>query len=77
MEYPQIDIRDLCKALGVEYDPANSTAYYLLMATQYRYHYVAAQPSVHRTALPCGHDINNLRMGVNGYGCAECESARR
>lgn len=37
----------------------------------------AAQQSVQRTALPCGHDANNLRMGVNGYGCAECESSRR
>lgn len=38
---------------------------------------IAAQQSVQRTALPCGHDANNLRMGVNGYGCAECESSRR
>lgn len=38
---------------------------------------VNTQQNVQRTALPCGHDANNLRMGVNGYGCAECESTRR
>lgn len=27
--------------------------------------------------LPCGHDSNNLRLGANGYGCAECEATRR
>jgi len=31
MEYPKVDIRDICGALGITYSRAFSTAYYLNM----------------------------------------------
>lgn len=49
MENPQIDVTELCQALGVEYDTAKSASFYLMLVKQYRFRYEAAQQSAHPT----------------------------
>jgi hypothetical protein len=49
MNYPMIDVRDLCKALGVEYNTANTPERYLLMVKELRLREIAAQQRVQRT----------------------------
>jgi hypothetical protein len=51
----KIDIKELCNALGVEYDSAKSSAFYLHMVKEYRSRYNAAQQSVQSDVLEwCG-----------------------
>jgi hypothetical protein len=55
MKYPQIDVRDLCVSLGIEYDSAKSTSFYLMLVKDYRFRYEAAQQGVQTDACPrCG-----------------------
>lgn len=51
MEYPQIDIRELCNALGIAYDSAKSTSFYLMLVKEYRFRYETAQYRLHLTAV--------------------------
>jgi hypothetical protein len=54
-ENMEIDIRELCDALGVKHDIAKSSAYYLHIVRLYRFYYKAAQQDVQATGLYCQH----------------------
>jgi hypothetical protein len=54
-----ISIKELCEALGVEYDRSKSSAYYLHMVKEYRLHYAAAQD----VCPECGEPFDFCAMG--------------
>ena len=77
MEYPQIDIRELCLALGIEYDVTKSTSFYLMLVKDYRFRYKAAQQRAHLTCATCG-AINAFEYDKDRRGevCVRCGTRR-
>jgi hypothetical protein len=71
----KIDIKELCNALGVEYDSAKSSAFYLHMVKDYRHLYEAAQQNARLTSYPPNHRDNNFCECVVCMGMATVKPA--
>ncbi len=64
-----ISIEELCKALGVEYDRSKSSAYYLHMVKDYRFHYEASPKNDVTICQDCNEPLNSHHQAGGKFFC--------